>query len=328
MNVNHAVRAVAEKGFTERQARFLVLVARHSGVCVMRQYASFAGIVFGQKTRKFFAKLERLRWVSMYDCAHNRGRIYHLRHRELYEAIGDPDSRLRRPPAVPRALERLMALDALLREPDLVWLATPDEKVAHVSALTPVPLEAMPHVKVRQDGVERVRYFPDRLPIGIHPAGRWVCVYLLTQYGDRDLRGFLERHLGLLAALPAWTLRVAVPAHLAEHGTRLVADVNQQLKFCLRGPILDDVRWYFERRRSGAPDVGPDDEARRSRAALRQLSGTGFSALYRLWLAHDEAVFTTLSPAISGALGSGAGVIEPLVLPHAYSHLSPLVGVA
>ena len=57
MNLDEAVRTVAEKGFAERQARFLVLVARHSGVCVMRQYSAFADIVIGQKTRKFFAKL-------------------------------------------------------------------------------------------------------------------------------------------------------------------------------------------------------------------------------------------------------------------------------
>ena len=63
-----------KRGFTDRQARFLVLVARHSGVCVMRQYSSFAGIVFGQKTRSFFAKLVRLGFVSTYDCAHDRGR--------------------------------------------------------------------------------------------------------------------------------------------------------------------------------------------------------------------------------------------------------------
>jgi hypothetical protein len=37
MKLDDAVRAVAKKGFTERQARFLVVVARHSGVCVMRQ---------------------------------------------------------------------------------------------------------------------------------------------------------------------------------------------------------------------------------------------------------------------------------------------------
>src|SRR5262245_46028247 len=111
MNDDDALRTIQAHGFTERQARFLVHVARHSGVCVMRQYSAFANIVFGQKTRKFFARLERLRWVSTYDCPNSRARICHLRHRPLYAAIGDPESRLRRPPAVPRALERLMVLD-------------------------------------------------------------------------------------------------------------------------------------------------------------------------------------------------------------------------
>ena len=73
-------------------AQFLVLVARHSGVCVMRQYSAFAGVVFGHTTRRFFTELERLGWVSTYDCARKRARIYHVRHRELYEAIGDAES--------------------------------------------------------------------------------------------------------------------------------------------------------------------------------------------------------------------------------------------
>jgi hypothetical protein len=172
MNLDDAVQTVAKKGFTERQARFLVLVARHSGVCVMRQYAAFAGIVFGHKTRKFFAKLESLGWVTTYDCAHNRARIYHLRHRDLYAAIGEPESRLRRPPAVPRARERLMVLDIILEHPDIVWRATPEEKVAHLTTLTRVPLEDLPHLVIGQGEARQLRYFPDRLPIGIHPEGR------------------------------------------------------------------------------------------------------------------------------------------------------------
>jgi hypothetical protein len=32
--------------FTERQARFLVTVMLHAGVCVPRQYASFAGVAY------------------------------------------------------------------------------------------------------------------------------------------------------------------------------------------------------------------------------------------------------------------------------------------
>jgi hypothetical protein len=36
-------------GITERQARFLVNVMLHAGVCVPRQYATFCGIVHGSR---------------------------------------------------------------------------------------------------------------------------------------------------------------------------------------------------------------------------------------------------------------------------------------
>jgi hypothetical protein len=160
MNFDHAISTLISRRFTERQARFLVLVARHSGVCVMRQYSAFAGVVFGHTTRKFFTKLERLGWVSTYDCARKRARIYHVRHRELYEAIGDAESRLRRPPTVPRALERIMLLDVILTEPDLVWLATSEEKMTHVSAFTAITKDSLPQMTTPQPAP---RYAPQDL---------------------------------------------------------------------------------------------------------------------------------------------------------------------
>jgi len=36
------------------------VVMRHAGVCLLRQYSTFAGIVHGQKTRAFFAKLKEV----------------------------------------------------------------------------------------------------------------------------------------------------------------------------------------------------------------------------------------------------------------------------
>jgi hypothetical protein len=75
MTFDKRFHAVGRKGFTERQARFLTTVMLHAGVCVPRQYARFCGIVYGAKTRQFFAKLVRLRYASMYDCRHNRARI-------------------------------------------------------------------------------------------------------------------------------------------------------------------------------------------------------------------------------------------------------------
>jgi len=210
LNLEHAVQTVTKRGFTERQARLLVLVARHSGVCVMRQYSTFAGIVFGQKTRKLFAKLVRLGFVSTYDCAHNRGRVYHVRHRAIYEAIGEPDSRLRRPPAVPRALERLMLLDAILENPEAIWMSSSAEKVDYLSS-GGIPLDDAPHMVIRQGDQRQVRYFPDRLPIGVHPSGHVVFVYLHADPLRDEFRDFLQRHAPLLERLAAWTIRIVVP---------------------------------------------------------------------------------------------------------------------
>jgi hypothetical protein len=41
-------------GFTERQARFLVIVLLHAGFCLGRQYCRFAGIARGQVMHDFF----------------------------------------------------------------------------------------------------------------------------------------------------------------------------------------------------------------------------------------------------------------------------------
>ena len=133
MTFDERVEAVTKKGFTERQARFLTTVMLQTGVCVPRQYARFCGIVYGEKTRKFYARLVRLQYASMYDCRHNRARIYHVNQRTLYAAIGDADSRLRKPVTLNHAIQRLMVLDAIVEDPDLVWLGTADEKAAHLS---------------------------------------------------------------------------------------------------------------------------------------------------------------------------------------------------
>jgi hypothetical protein len=69
MASSDSVQSIVNTGFTERQARFLALVMRHSGVCLMRQYSTFAGIAFGHKTRVFFARLVERNYASTYDCA-------------------------------------------------------------------------------------------------------------------------------------------------------------------------------------------------------------------------------------------------------------------
>ena len=94
-----------------------------------------------------------------------------------------------------------MLLDVILKEPDLVWLATSEEKMTHVSAFTAIPKDSLPQMTTPQGSYEPVRYFPDQAPIGLHPDGRWILVCLLTQDARRELRSFLEQHLMFLAEL-------------------------------------------------------------------------------------------------------------------------------
>lgn len=53
MTIEDRASAVAEFGFTQRQARFLAFVMRHAGVCLLRQYSTFAGIVRAEDTGVF-----------------------------------------------------------------------------------------------------------------------------------------------------------------------------------------------------------------------------------------------------------------------------------
>jgi hypothetical protein len=51
--------------------------------------------------------------------------------------------------------------------------------------------------------------------------------------------------------------------------------------------------------------------------------------LYRAWRQAGERVLTLASSSkIADALASGTGKIAPMILPHSYAHLSPLVGIA
>ena len=160
MTAECRVKTVAEFGFTERQARFLVLVMRHAGICVPRQYAAFAGTAYGRRVNALFDRLVERRYATICGCVHNRARLYHVRHHALYHAIGEPHSRYRRPVPAASVSERLMVLDGMLTSPSTTWLATGPEKAHCLTALWPsITAEALPHVTVG-NATRAVRLFP------------------------------------------------------------------------------------------------------------------------------------------------------------------------
>ena len=330
MTSEDRIQAVADFGFTERQARFLVTVMRHAGVCVPRQYATFAGIANGgEKSNAFFDKITRGGYAVPCDCVHNRARLYHVHHKPLYRAIGEPESRYRRPVPARRALERLMLLDAVLTSPDLTWLTSLSEKVAHFSAvITPEPVENPSNLPIGANSSAPVGTLPGTFPIGIDSSGRTVVLYLATVPWTDAFRTFLQGHAVLLRTASAWTLRIVLPRPLDRVYADYQAVIREELETPLHPATISEFKWYFDQRQPAiANDAHALTRAFLDRAA-QVFSTPRFTLLYRRWLKQGDAAFEAVSsPIVAEALASGNGRVECLVLPHTYRHLSPLVNL-
>jgi hypothetical protein len=235
-----AVCAVGAFGFTPRQARFLVLVLEHAGVCLPRQYRTFSRIAHGRETHAFFNKLVRGGFATTDLAAPARaGRIYHLQYKPWYRAIGTPDHPHRKAMSIGRAVERLMLLDGVLAERELTWLGLARDKVATFTAPPfSVPSDALPHTTV--GGVARA--FPDPFPIGLAPGGSCLFLYLITAPRPTTFRTFLTWHVPLLSALRSWRLRLLIPPALSDAEDAYIRTVHQLLK-----PVVkDDVEAHVE----------------------------------------------------------------------------------
>ena len=185
MNCEQAVHAITKRGFTDRQAQFLVLVARHSGVCVMRQY-------FERSRASSLARRPGSSSTSSCGSASSRP--------TTARTVADASTTC----AIGRSTRRSASRTAgfagrlaclALSNGSCFW--TPFSRTWTASGCRPAPRRCdyfskrgiatndYPHRTVRQGDQRLVRHFPDRLPIGVHPSGHVVFVYL---YADPTAR--------------------------------------------------------------------------------------------------------------------------------------------
>ena len=123
------VSALRDYGLTQRQREFLVTVMVHSGCFLERQYCEFTGTVRGQNSREFVARLVARGFARAIEPGPvRRGRLYHVHHKPLYEAIGQADNRNRRLRTIGRMVERVMILDAVLGDRRCWWLSPECDK--------------------------------------------------------------------------------------------------------------------------------------------------------------------------------------------------------
>lgn len=322
-------KAVVDLGFTDRQARFLVTVMLFSGVCVGRQYCAFAGIVRGQKMYDFFSSLVADRWATVYTTAHRRAHLYHVHSKRLYAAIGEPHNRHRKPVTLARAVERLMVLDAVLADHRLRWLGSEREKVEYFRLATTLRPTELPHLTFGDGKRKTVRYFTDKLPIGLAADGRrHVFLYLVNRKTPVDFRAFLHRHGDVLRAVPEWEIRLLMPSHFTSALDLYEEAASEEMRRPLRLSQTEEISWYFIQRSRVDRGAAPEDFGR-FRRAERAFRGPRYQALYRQWRTHGEwPVHATASPVLDDKMSGGRGHVTPLPLTHAYARLAPMVGSA
>ena len=87
MNIaSHHLEALQALGYTEEEARFLYIVATHSGYFVARQFLAFTDAHWGKRTTIFWDKLHAKRHART-ECFPKSGTVYHLFSRRLYRQI-------------------------------------------------------------------------------------------------------------------------------------------------------------------------------------------------------------------------------------------------
>ena len=192
-----------------------------------------------------------------------------------------------------RAVERLMVLDAVLADRHLDLARAPSGRRSPSSPARRIARHYLPSLTFRSADEETVRYFPDKLPIGVGRDGRThVFLYLVTRRTPMDFRLFLERHAELLRSLPAWTIRLLVPRHVTDAAGLHREAFVEQLTRPLPADVVDEMRWYFRACRDGGVDL--DERYYRAQTAF---AGPRFRALYRRWLMDGERVLdAVMSP--------------------------------
>ena len=167
MNIpQEKIEALTALGYTQGEARFLYIVATHSGYFLARQFLNFVGAKRGYRTHSLAQKLVSQGHGSMREYRRN-GCIYHLYSRKLYARIGHENLRNRRRHRLEAIRTRLLGLDFILANQGYQYLETEGEKVAYFCDEWHVEKQFLPlKVYVGGPGSQpTLRYFVDRFPM-------------------------------------------------------------------------------------------------------------------------------------------------------------------
>jgi hypothetical protein len=278
-------------GYTLDEARFLYLVAMHSGYFSARQYLTFTGTKSGEKSMGFTQKLLGKGHAAARMLLRN-GRVYHLYSRLVYRAIGREHLRNRREHSVEHMRTKLAILDYVLGHLDYRYLETEDDKVAYFCRDLGIARFVLPAKHYARAIPERTtaRHFVDKFPMFFSPESSSppVVTFSFVDPGLLSLASF-DNHLfaygSLFSALPHVQLVYIAtrPTHFeaARELFELTAPRVTNPDPAVEGLRYFHYRLYWENKEYAKLDA---EQVEYLKDAKERYQDPRIEALYRPWL--------------------------------------------
>lgn len=287
------LEALQALGYSESEARFLYIVATHSGYFVARQFLAFTGGHWGKRTTTFWGKLQAKKHART-EYFPMSGKVYHVFSRKLYRQIGRENLRSRREHEFEYIQRRIRILDFVLSHPECQYFETEPEKLSYFRDQLRIPTHFLPS-KIyygQKTSQPTVRYFVDKFLMFL---GRGSCssspvvTFTYLQGSEVSLTEFvhdLKVYLPLFRQLSEF--RFLYLARVDVHFEKARELFNSVVTIPLGSDASAELCRYFQIRKAWDlrryRSVTDADLIFRNQAKARFL-GQRFEHLYRGWKA-------------------------------------------
>jgi hypothetical protein len=277
----HKIAKLRAFGYTEVEARFLYIVATHSGYFTVRQFLDFAHAKSGKRNARLVEKLFGLGHASARRYT-RRSLVFQLRSRQIYAAIGKNHLRNRREHELLHIKTRLLALDFILAQPQEQYFETAEEKRRYFIDRFRIDESLFSPTGTKRNGIS----FFDRFPLCVaYPPPEYMPLVTFTYIDPQHRKldayiAHLRTYRPLFRRLPSFQF-VYVSTSSSFHN-----EAAELFSFLVEGKGLWDLTRYFDfqtkwdRKQYG---LLAESEVIFMSEARKRFTGPSIATLYYLW---------------------------------------------
>jgi len=275
-------------GYDEDEARFLDLVAVHSGYFVLRQFIDWTG---QSGKRPSLGRKVESRGHGCWRIYPGTDRVYHLFSETLYHRIGRTRAQPYRHHSLQSVKARLILLDFVIANRQHDYLETEQQKVDYFCQRLALPKESLPVKRYagRTGHGPTWRYFADKYPLFLDSSD-FAVTFSFVDPGYGTLKAFtthLDAYRELLYQLSTWRF-----FYISTSKANLVkaqAYFSKRFRPALSSDISSEVVNYFRLRK--AWDLQnywqfSNQEIQELNVAAGRFQGERIEALYSAWSAN------------------------------------------